>query len=295
MTSSKATQAELRQLLLARLAKLKAAPGVRGAVVHGAASLVSVFGYCAYEREQIRQVRPDNPALVVVLDGVKEIWRGDVCERFEAGRPFVVPAGLVLDMVNIPDPRSGRYESICITVDADLRRTVLSMTGPGTVAAKASPSDRIALAPDLIEAFGHAASALSEPRRGKTLARHRVLEILLLLTDSSAARPLFTASLREQVEALMRADPARIWRVEAVARSLGLGASTLRRRLKEAGAPFRDILLSTRMVAAQTLLETSDYSVTAAAQAAGYTSRSHFARRFREAHGTPPSRIRQRA
>jgi AraC-like DNA-binding protein len=295
MTSPANTQANLRQSLLARLARLKAPVDVQGAIPYGAPGQISVFGYCARSREEIRQSRLDDPALVVVLEGVKEVWRGDVRQRFESGWPFAMPGGVKLDIVNIPDPRSGRYESICINVDADLRHTIWRAMGQDAISGAASGDGQIVLTSDLVEAYGHAAVALSEGRNASVLARHRILEILLLLADTPAAGLLFAATLAERVQALIRADPAKAWQVDEVARSLGLGASTLRRRLKLSGTSFRDILSSTRMSAAHSLLGASKYSVTQAAQAAGYVSRSHFARRFRAAHGLAPSQLRERA
>ncbi|MGH1559092.1 helix-turn-helix transcriptional regulator [Caulobacter segnis] len=66
----------------------------------------------------------------------------------------------------------------------------------------------------------------------------------------------------------------------------------MRRRLSVEGTSFREILLKARMDLASTLLAQSDASVGQAAQAAGYRSRSHFARRFRKAYGLTPREIR---
>jgi AraC-like DNA-binding protein len=151
------------------------------------------------------------------------------------------------------------------------------------------------IASDLVEAYGHAATALSCSGQAvaAAVARHRILEILLLVREAPSARALIAATLPEQVEAIISADMARAWRVDDVARALNLGASTLRRRLAISGTSFRDLLLSARMATAGALLIVPGYSVTHAAQAAGYASRSHFARRVRAAHGVLPSRLRE--
>jgi AraC-like DNA-binding protein len=295
MTRASATEETLRLALLARLARLRAPPGVSGASPLGAPGAATVFGYCVYTRERIRRARLEHPAIVVVLSGTKELWRGDACERMAAGAPFVIPGGVELDLVNVPDPRTGRYESICITVDADLRQALRPSVGRERVVAGGAHGSAIALTPDLVEAYGHAAAALSDSRHAADLARHRILEILLLVREAPAARALFAATLAERAESVVRGDLARAWRVEDVAAALGLGASTLRRRLKASGTSFRDVVLAARMAEAGALLGARDYSVTQAAQAAGYASRSHFARRFRAAHGVAPSRMRQAA
>ena len=283
----------LRASLLSRLAGLRAPAGVHGTVAHGADSGVRIFGYCIQERERIARSRMEHPAVVVVLSGTKEVWRGDVAQTFLAGVPFVIPAGMDFDLVNNPDRASGRYESICITVDDVLRRTLRSNLRLPVKGAIPNRLD-ISLTPALVEAYGHAASALTgmDVRVAATLARYRVLEILLLLAETPVAGMLTAVGRREQVEAIILADPGRTWQVGEVAAELGIGASTLRRQLGRSGTSFRDVSLSVRMATARALLGSSGYSVMQAAQAAGYASRSHFARHVRVVHGKTPRQLK---
>ena len=66
----------------------------------------------------------DEPALIVVLDGIKEVHiAGDLFE-FSPGEPFVLPAGRTFDIVNRPDETSGRYRAVFITLPRDLVRRV---------------------------------------------------------------------------------------------------------------------------------------------------------------------------
>ncbi|MBI1686016.1 helix-turn-helix transcriptional regulator [Caulobacter hibisci] len=284
----------LRQALLARLAALRS-QGAAGAHHYAGSNGGAVFGYCCFVRERIAQLRLADPLIVVVLSGAKELWAGERCERLPAGVPFVIPAGVTFDIVNAPDPVTGRYESVAITIDEDLRRSARRLAGAGDEPGRAGrgvSGPAIALTPDLVEAFGHAAAALTDPSQATALARHRILEILLLVRRAPAAAGLFAATIRARAEEIVRQDPGRTWRVEALARAMGLGASTLRRRLAAEGGSFRELLLETRMTTAQDLLTHDAYSVAQAAQAAGYSSRSHFARRFRAAHGVRPGRLR---
>lgn len=287
-------QNELRALLLSRLAVLRAPAGVHGSVPHGTDSGVRVFGYCVQERERIARSRMEHPAVVVVLSGTKEVWRGDVAQTFAAGVPFVIPAGMDFDLVNNPDPASGRYESICITVDDALRQTLRVNLRPVPVAGAITDRLDVDLTPALVEAYGHAASALTGLGVvvAATLARYRVLEILLLLAETPVAGMLTAVGRREQVEAIICADPGHAWQVGEVAAKLGIGASTLRRQLDSAGTSFREALLSVRMTTAGALLGSSGYSVMQAAQAAGYASRSHFSRHVQAAHGKTPRQLK---
>lgn len=286
-------QNRLRAALLSRLAGLRAPTGVHGTVAHGADSGVRIFGYCIQERERIARSRTEHPAVVVVLSGTKEVWRGDVAQTFAAGVPFVIPAGMDFDLVNNPDPVSGRYESICITVDDVLRRTLRSHLRLQVTGAIPNRLD-IGLTPALVEAYGHAACALTgmDVSVAATLARYRVLEILLLLSKTPVVGMLTAVGRREQVEAIILADPGRAWQVGEVAAELGIGASTLRRQLGRLGTSFREVSLSVRMATARALLGSSGYSVMQAAQAAGYASRSHFARRVRAVHGKTPRQLK---
>lgn len=294
MTIQNFGQDGLLEQLLNRLADLRTPPDRLGTVSHGAERGLRVFGYCIQERERIARSCLEHPAVVIVLSGMKEVWRGEVVQRFKRGVPFVIPAGMPLDIVNVPDPTTGRYESICITVDASLRAALRDGVR-GMPEHKGIPDSlAITLTADLVEAFGHAASALTDQsgKMAAPTARHRIVEILLLLWQTPVARMLVAVGRVEQVEAIIHADPARAWRVEEIARVLGVGASTLRRQLKDEDSSFRAILLSARMIAAGALLSRSGYSVTQAAQAAGYASRSHFARRIKATHGVIPSRLR---
>jgi AraC-like DNA-binding protein len=294
MTSAGAQQQQRRRRgLVERLTQLSAPAGVWGTVSHGSDGATKVFGYCVRQSERIARMRLEHPTIVVVLSGTKEVWHGDVVQTFAPGMPFLIPAGMELDVVNIPDERRGRYESICITVDEALRRTLrgsANVIQPSTVR---DSSFGIDLTDELVEAFGHAASALSDPTPAvaAAVARTRILEILLLMSAAPAAAMLTAVGPAEQVEAVIYSDPARAWQVSEVAERLGVGASTLRRLLKGSERSFREILLAVRMDMAASLLGSSRYTVTQAAQAAGYASRSHFARRMRAAHGVSPREL----
>ena len=294
MPTATADQKCLRTQLLRRLAGLGAPAGTYGSVPHGADSGVRVFGYCIQERERIARARMEHPVVVVVLSGTKQVWRGEVGETFAAGVPFVIPAGMDFDLANNPDPVTGRYESICITVDEMLRHTLRNtMRG---VPVNASILDRldVDLTSELVEAFGHAASALTGlgVAVAATLARYRILAILLLLSETPVAGMLIAVGRKEQVEAIICADPGHAWQADEVAATLSIGTSTLRRQLNGAGTSFREVLLSVRMATAGALLGASGYSVTQAAQAAGYVSRSHFSRRVQAAHGKTPRQLK---
>jgi AraC-like DNA-binding protein len=145
----------------------------------------------------------------------------------------------------------------------------------------------VPLTRDLVEALGHAATTLSEAVGREVIHDLRVAEILMLLRRVPEARPLFEQTLAEDVGWLVRSAPAEDWTVDNVAATFGMAGSTLRRRLKADGASFRAVLREIRMEVAREAIAEGAGSI-AAAEAAGYASRSHFARHYREAYGETP-------
>lgn len=241
--------------------------------------------YCSLKRERIAAVTPPHPLLGVVLRGRKEIWLGDACQSFDTGSVFVMPRDVPMDVVNILDDRSGRYAALILEVK-DLPEGVLPFTTSD--GATGRPGLEIPLTRALIDALAHAAGVTEAGAQGEAVQRLRLAEVLTLLQTEPAARPLFHQSLADRVIWLIRSDPARDWSVAEVARTLAIGASTLRRRLSDSGQPFRRLLRQTRMETAQRALA-SGAAIGLAAEAAGYASRSHFARHFRATFGTTPS------
>lgn len=243
-----------------------------------------LFTYCALDRERIAAIRPEHPLLGIVLKGAKEVWIGDRSERQGPGDVFVLPRGVALDVVNIPDDRSGRYESLIFELTA-----LPPATRPAAPRVPyASAGFRVALTADLVEALGHAATAIADPGRRDSVKALRLAEVLAHLKDAPAARSLFERSLAETLAWRIAEAPEAPWTVERLARDLGLGASTLRRRLGQEGTSFRAVLGEVRMRTAERLLAAGASSLTAA-EAAGYSSRSHFARAFRDRFGHAPS------
>lgn len=274
----------LRHLLLDRLGRFDRK------TAHGLHSVAGqLFTYCALDRERIAEIRLDHPLLGIVLRGNKELWIGDHCELQRPGDVFVLPRHVALDVVNIPDERSGYYESLIFEM-ADLPPATRPRLARDSVA---RATFRVPLSPDLVEALGHAATTIADAGVRAGVTAHRLAELLALLRSAPAARFLFERGLAETAAWHLAEAPSDPWTVDRLARALGLGASTLRRRLGAEGTSFRTLLANVRMDAAARLLDHGATSL-AAAEAAGYASRSHFARAFRGRFGATPTG-RQRA
>jgi AraC-like DNA-binding protein len=282
----------LRRHLLDRLRPLATLPG-RPRKDPGMHFLGGqVFSYCCFATERLAQVTIARPLIGIVLSGAKEFWLGDAGQRFTAGDVFVAPGGATLDAVNVPDERHGLYESLLVEV-ASLPPSIARM--PDLPPLRRKDFDiRVTLTADLVDALAHAATTLATSDNAAILGAHRLAEVLMLLRTDAAARPLFDVSLSDRIRWMVAAEPSRRWTADELADRLAMGASTLRRRLTENGTPLRTVLAAARMQVAEGLLSSGGANVTAAAEAAGYTSRSHFTRRFRSVYGNAPGEHRAR-
>ena len=263
---------------------MMAPDGTAGRYAHGH----QLFSYCSLDRERLRAIELPCPLIGIMLRGRKEVWLGDTTHFFEPGTVFVLPARVPMDVVNIPAGPTSSYESLLLEVPA-----LPSGMAPLTGGEKTSVRDgdrqfRVPLDADLVHTLVHAATAIASETLGHAVKAVRLMEVLTLLRPIPAARPLFEASLPDEVAWLIGSAPSDDWTVERVADRLGLGASTLRRRLAATGTSFRNVLRTERLRAGQTALAAGATSF-AAAEAAGYASRSHFARRYRESFGQSPS------
>ncbi|MDB5550124.1 MAG: AraC family transcriptional regulator [Rhizobium sp.] len=265
--------------LLERLRPMLAPMGTAGRYQHGN----RLFSYCSIDRERLKAIELPNPLIGILLRGQKEVWLGDTVHVFEPGTVFVLPRRVRMDVVNIPAEHTP-YESLVLEVPSlppGISPLIGQQSGIGT------HGFTVPLDTDLVDALVHAATAIASDAAGDVLKALRLAEVLTLMQPLAAARPLFATSLAEEVAWAIRAAPSEAWTVERLARQLGLGASTLRRRLASEDQSFRKILRVERLKAGRSAIASGASSV-AAAEAAGYHSRSHFARRYHENYGTSP-------
>lgn len=276
--------AHLRSMLVERLRPMMAPNGTAGRFARGR----QLFSYCSIDRERLRAVELPCPVIGILLRGQKEVWLGDTPHVFEPGTVFVLPGRVPMDVVNIPAGPTSSYESLLLEVPA-LPSGVTPLTGGEKESIRNGDRQfRVPLDQDLVDTLVHAATAIASEALGEAVKAVRLMEVLTLLRPIPAARPLFEASLSDEVAWLIGSAPSEAWTVERVAEHLGFGASTLRRRLAAEGTSFRAVVRVERLRAGQRALA-SGASSFAAAEAAGYASRSHFARRYRESFGQSPS------
>ena len=120
-TPLRSLAADLRRRIIGSLEDTE---GIQPTGPDAGTPITKLATYHARAVETIRDMTIDEPALIIVLDGIKEVHiAGDLFE-FSPGEPFVLPAGRAFDIVNRPDETSGRYRAVFITLPRDLVRRV---------------------------------------------------------------------------------------------------------------------------------------------------------------------------
>jgi AraC-like DNA-binding protein len=255
-------------------------------------SFVSAF--VARQTETIHSINMPVAGLLVVLEGVKKLWWAGRTFTYGPGMAFALPTATYVDVVNEPDPRSRVYRALFLGFSASLlaearRRWSALAAGRTTV----DPTVTIDAA--LASAILHTSEALSgNIAVSGRVTEQRILEVLLLMAESGAAplRPdMKSCSVTDAVRFIVRDAPAHAWMAGEVAERLCKSEPTLRRNLRQEGCGFRRIVAEERMRAAWSILSSGSGSVAQAAIAGGYTSLSHFAKRFHGTYGCLPSQI----
>lgn len=114
-------------------------------------------------------------------------------------------------------------------------------------------------------------------------------------SDSSIEeREAATDLVVRRAVALLRAEPAKRWTVELLARAVGVSRPVLARRFVESTgvSPLRS-LTRLRMELAADLLLVSEGGLAELASQVGYDSEFAFSRAFRRHHGMPPGAFRR--
>lgn len=109
----------------------------------------------------------------------------------------------------------------------------------------------------------------------------------LLLRELPA--DLADGSASGQVEAVVRSDVSRSWRLTSVASQLVVSPRTLQRRLRDEGRSFTQIVRSARVTAARELLGDPTRTVTEIGYVTGFADTAHFTRTFKAAVGATPT------
>jgi transcriptional regulator GlxA family with amidase domain len=150
----------------------------------------------------------------------------------------------------------------------------------------------------------HGASETHAPGPGSDAMLGRLAELLFVeaMRRYTASLPAeqagWLAGLRDphvgRALALLHADPARDWEVEALARETGLSRSALGERFAHLiGEPPMQYLTRWRLALAAQALSAGNDAVARIAERVGYESEAAFNRAFKREFGSPPAAWRR--
>lgn len=232
---------------------------------------------------------PVTPVIALPLAGTKRARLGGERVEVRPGELFVITGPASLDVENIPDPASGEYLALGVSLD----ERVIGAAQRLLPERARDPAPRIAGLP-----IGALEASLLDwtralERRDEALARHALVGLVLRLhelgLEGIVARrvPRLAAQIRE----LVAAEPTRPWASSHLEALLGMSGATLRRRLAAEGESLREVIAHARLAHALQLLYTTRLPVKTVAQRSGYASAASFARRFEARYGIEPSRV----
>lgn len=95
------------------------------------------------------------------------------------------------------------------------------------------------------------------------------------------------------VRELVAADPARSWRLDAVAAHLATASRSLQRALAAERTGLRELVIETRVGIARGLVQRTDLGLAEIAAACGFTDHAHLTRCFTARHGIGPAALRR--
>lgn len=251
--------------------------------------------YRCWGPQEIRDVTMPEASVLLVLRGRKQLATASRAWDAGFGEILLVPAGETFWLGNYPDSAGASYRGVAIRFSNEVIDLFRQFYGQ-EVAVEDSPSRWHAAAPaDFLEALGQWIEWCVQHHPDRPIARHRRIELLLLLARAGLAGNLLLTrhpSWSRRVTDLFLLDPGRAWRMEEVGGRLGVSESTLRRHLQEEGQRFRSLLEEVRLMSGLTLIQESPWAIGRIADAVGYRSQSRFSERFKLRFGLTPSDLR---
>ena len=232
-----------------------------------------------------------QPMIVRVLHGRKTLRYAGGELTATTGQWLLIAGGQSFDVLNEPDAAQGYRSEWLMLGDEWVAQFFAQHPSRETL-----DLARV-LRPDAAwdEAFLRVIQGV-QARLPETVLAARTMELLAWLAQAGAVfNPHSAQRLSKQIRQLIAQDMAASWQIADVAQRLGMSEATLRRRLANEGASFRELLGNIKMMRALTLLQTSPLGVAQVAYAVGYESPARFAAKFRAHFGCTPSDVRKAA
>ncbi|MEJ2800780.1 helix-turn-helix domain-containing protein [Comamonadaceae bacterium PP-2] len=240
---------------------------------------------------RIRTLSIREDLLVVVRQGRKTLISATDSLQAGRGKGLLMSRSTQWDVINDP-AGAPRYEALVLAFADDLVRE-LEPTLPAQ-AIDTPPASPLPMDEELEEAVQRAAAFLHSRSMSVALRRHRLMEVLLLLSERGHRfKSIQCQGWEERIRRLITQHPQADWTVVTLARHFGTSASTLRRRLEGSGATLAALVREVRLETALTLLQSTRHSIGEIAARCGWESHSRFSAAFQERWGFAPSVMRQ--
>ncbi|QLG89287.1 helix-turn-helix transcriptional regulator [Chitinibacter bivalviorum] len=243
--------------------------------------------------QQLREVTCLQATLMRIVHGEKHIWMNEQTHIARRGDLLIAPAGMQLTLSNHPDAHG--YACEVLALDATLIQHFRSSYPEAIQAVMQNPPRLCEKITPMIEHLWDEVFAATASHEPAQLLQHRAEGLLLAMTMAGYGVSFLlnrSDSLAERVQHLIMLHPAQDWTVDAMAKQLNLGASTLRRQLDKEGQSFRDLLEQVRLNMALGLIQTSKQAIGQIALQCGYASASRFSARFQQQFGVKPMQLR---
>ncbi len=243
----------------------------------------------ARNRHGAQSVDLPRPQLTILLQGGKQVHTATQSLAFAPGDLFLVTRPCRIDVVNLPDPRTGLYLSVVIPLcDEALAAARTLWNEPLPPAGEALARLPLIVFADTLLQWRQ---ALEQGRY--TEARLALAALVVVFCRHGHGSLLLppAPSVATQVRTLIAAQPQRAWRSHDLEDSLGLSGATLRRYLSAEHTSLRALITEARLAHAMELLYTTRWPLKTVAARAGYRSTRSFSQRFRQRYGLDPASI----
>ena len=232
-----------------------------------------------------------QPTLAVLLEGEKGVRCTDGEWVLRPGLLNVMCAGARMDVVNRPDPVTGRYLTLLVPLCEEVLAAARLLWGTPVAGSSAGPMLRCVAVKD----FSGEMVAWSEAllRADHAAARVALVSLVIGLARQGMMRLLFppAETLAQRIRRHVMATPDRDWQSRDVEALLGMSGATLRRHLAAEETSLRELLVDVRMGIALNLLYGTRLPLKTVAARVGYRSPDGFARAFRARYGLEPSQL----
>lgn len=236
-----------------------------------------------------------EPTLLVVLSGRIDITCAG--RRHTLHSPAMlgfIDQGVDIDYIKYPADRHTPFRSLFINISPDVLENFYQHFQEPLSAVKKNPQlSTVEINASLDDSLHHLLVALEDPRVSDDRIRLKIFDLLLVLAEQQLRFALpQRQGIFPRLSNLLRDAPERNWTARLAGDALAMSESTLRRRLRQEGVRFEQLLLDIRMHHALMLIQTTHWNLTQVADACGYRSVSRFAERFKHRFGSSPAQLR---